>query len=102
MRFSDKICVVTGAGSGIGKAIAKQFAREGAKVAVLDLSEPNGSQTAREISTDHGQSIFLRCNVGDSGEIQAAIGAVLEKWGRIDILVNDAAMMTFKPIVELP
>ena len=102
MRFSDKVCVVTGAGSGIGKAIAKQFAREGGKVAVLDLSEPNGSQTAREISSEHGSAVFLRCNVGDSGEIQAAIRAVLGQWKRIDIVVNDAAMMTFKPIVELP
>ena len=50
MRFSDKVCVVSGAGSGIGKAAAKQFAREGGRVAVVDLNEQHGSQTVKEIS----------------------------------------------------
>jgi glucose 1-dehydrogenase len=102
MRFSDKVCVVTGAGSGIGKAVAKQFAREGGKITVVDLNEQHGNQTVQEIAGAKGEAIFAKCNVGDPAQIRSAIKATLDKWGRIDIVVNDAAMMTFVPIVDLP
>jgi glucose 1-dehydrogenase len=102
MRFSDRVCLVTGAGSGIGKAIASQFAKEGGKVVVIDISEPHGNQTVQEISSERGQAIFVRCNVGNSDEVQAAVRAAVAKWEHIDVVVNDAATMTFKPILELP
>src|SRR4051812_24745587 len=102
MRFSDRVCVVTGAGSGIGKAVAKQFASEGGKVAVLDLNEQHGNETVREIQAERGEAIFVKCNVGDPSEIQSAVRVALGKWQKIDVVVNDAAMMTFKPIIELP
>ena len=70
MRFSDKVCIVTGAGSGIGKATAKQFAREGGKVAVIDLNEEHGSQTVKEIHYAKGEAIFSKCDVGNSGDIR--------------------------------
>src|ERR1051326_7285288 len=102
MRFSNRVCIVSGAGSGIGKACAKQFGREGGKVTVVDLNEEHGNQTVREIATDKGEAIFAKCNVGDAGQIQTAIKATLDRWQKIDVVVNDAAMMTFKPVVELP
>ena len=102
MRFSGKVCLVTGAGSGIGKAVAKQFAREGGKVIAVDLNEQHGNATVQEIIAAKGEAIFAKCNVGDSAEIQSAIKATLDKWGKIDVVVNDAAMMTFQPILELP
>ncbi len=102
MRFSNRVCMVTGAGSGIGKACAKQFAREGGKVTVIDLNEQHGNQTVSEITGAQGEAIFAKCDVGDAGQIKAAIQSTLDKWKKIDIVVNDAAMMTFKPIVELP
>jgi NAD(P)-dependent dehydrogenase (short-subunit alcohol dehydrogenase family) len=102
MRFSGKVCLVSGAGSGIGKACAKQFAREGGKVAVIDLNEKDGNQTVQEITSEKGEAIFAKCNVGDPAEVKAAIKAATDKWQKVDIVVNDAAMMTFKPIVELP
>lgn len=102
MRFEGKVCLITGAGLGIGKATAKQFAREGGKVAVLDLNEGHGNQTVQEIMADKGQAFFQKCDVGKVDDIKAAIKAALDKWNRIDIVVNDAAMMTFKPIVDLP
>ena len=101
-RFSNKICIVTGAGSGIGKAVAKQFAAEGGKVLVVDLSEPNGNTTAEEIRGSGGEAAFAKCNVGDPQDVQAAVKTAVDKWGRIDVVVNDAAVMTFLPIVELP
>jgi glucose 1-dehydrogenase len=102
MRFQDKVCLVTGAGSGIGKAAAKQFAREGGKVAVVDLNEQHGNQTVQEIGAAKGEAIFAKCNVGEPAEIRSAIQATVHRWGKIDVVVNDAAMMTFVPIVDLP
>ncbi len=102
MRFSDKVCVVSGAGSGIGKAVAKQMAHEGGKVIVVDLNDQHGNQTVHEIASAKGDAMFVKCNVGDPAEIQAAVKSTIAKWSKIDVVVNDAAMMTFKPIVELP
>jgi len=102
MRFTDRVCLVTGAGSGIGKATAKQFAREGGKVVVIDLNEQHGNQTVQEIAAAKGEAIFVKCDVGKSAEIQAAVKMALDKWHKIDVIVNDAAMMTFKPVVDLP
>jgi NAD(P)-dependent dehydrogenase (short-subunit alcohol dehydrogenase family) len=101
MRFSEKVCVVSGAGSGIGKAVAKQFAREGGKVVVVDLNREHGDQTVQEIASAKGEAVFAKCNVGDEGEVRAAITIALDKWQKIDVVVNDAAMMTFEPILEL-
>lgn len=101
-RFKDKVCLVTGGGSGIGKATCRRFANEGAAVVVVDLNEEHGRQTVREIEQASALAIFARANVGDSKEVQASIKAGVDKWGKIDVVVNDAAMMTFKPIAELP
>jgi glucose 1-dehydrogenase len=94
--------MVTGAGSGIGKAVAKQMAQEGGKVTVIDLNEQHGNQTVHEITSAKGHAIFAKCDVGNTADIKAAVQATLDKWKKIDVVVNDAAMMTFKPIVELP
>src|SRR5690348_1166323 len=102
MRFSNKVCLVSGGGSGIGKAACKQFAREGGKVMVVDLNEQHGNQTVQEITGAQGEALFAKCDVGNPGEIQAAIKATVDQWGKIDVVVNDAAMMTFKPVIELP
>src|SRR5204863_5901978 len=101
MRFSGKVCVVTGAGSGIGKATALQLSREGGKVVVVDLNEEHGHQTIHDISAAHGESRFAKCNVGDPAEVHAAVQAAVRQWQKVDVVVNDAAMMTFKPIIDL-
>jgi glucose 1-dehydrogenase len=102
VRFKDKVCIVTGAGSGIGKATAKQFAAEGGKIEVIDLNEQHGNQTVQEIAAAKGEALFAKCNVGDPAEIKAAVNQAVQKWGHIDVVVNDAAMMTFQPITDLP
>jgi NAD(P)-dependent dehydrogenase (short-subunit alcohol dehydrogenase family) len=102
MRFTEKVCVVTGGGSGIGKAACVQFAREGGKVMVVDLNEEHGSGTVQEITQAKGVAVFARCDVGNPSEVQAVVQTAAGKWGKIDVLVNDAAMMTFKPIADLP
>jgi glucose 1-dehydrogenase len=102
MRFKDKVCLVTGGGSGIGKATCERIAREGGKVTVVDLKEDHGRQTARAIQAAGGEAIFSKTDVGSVDDIKASVDATVKKWARIDVVVNDAAMMTFKPIVELP
>jgi len=101
MRFTDKVCIVSGGGSGIGKAACLQMAREGGKVTVVDLND-DGNQTVGEIETAGGEAIFAKTDVSNSQQVQAAIKAAVDKWGKIDVIVNDAAMMTFTPIVDLP
>jgi len=102
VRFTDKVCVVTGGGSGIGKATALQFAREGGRVAIVDLNEQHGNGTVQDILRAKGQALFAKCNVGNPEEIKATVATVVDRWRRIDVVVNDAAMMTFKPVLELP
>lgn len=102
MRFKDKVCLVSGGGSGIGKATCKQFAREGGKVLVIDLNQDHGQQTVQEITHDKGEALFAKCDVGLPDQVKAVIKIAVDTWGKIDVVVNDAAMMTFKPVVDLP
>jgi NAD(P)-dependent dehydrogenase (short-subunit alcohol dehydrogenase family) len=101
MRFKDKVCLVSGGGSGIGKATCLRLAREGGRVAVLDIND-DGNETVQEITKAGGEAIFVKTDVSNSSQVQAAVKAAVDKWGAVHVAVNDAAMMTFKPIVELP
>lgn len=101
MRFTDKVCLVTGAGSGIGRATAQQFAAEGGKVVVIDRSEAGGTETVEIIQKEKGQAIFSKCDVGNENDIIASVQLALNTWQRIDVVVNNAAMMTFKKIIDL-
>lgn len=101
MRFSGKVCLVTGGGSGIGKATCVRMASEGGQVAVVDLHQASAQQTADEITAAGGQAIALEADVGNSPQVQAAIAATVAKYGKIDVIVNDAAMMTFTPILDI-
>lgn len=101
MRFTDKVCIVSGGGSGIGKATCLQLAGEGGRVVVVDITD-NSQQTVQEIEMAGGEAIFAKADVSSSQQVQAAVKAAVDKWGRIDVIVNDAAMMTFTPIVDLP
>ncbi len=101
MRFTDKVCLVTGGGSGIGRAACQRFASEGGKVVVVDLDPQHGQETADLIISAGGEALFAAANVGDSAQVQAAIKAGVDKWSKLDVIVNDAAMMTFTPIVDL-
>ena len=101
MRFQEKVCFVTGAGSGIGRATALRFAREGGKIAVVDLKPEGGTQTVKQIVDSGREAMFAQADVSDEQQVRRAVDATISRWGRIDVLVNDAAMMTFKPVLEL-
>ncbi len=102
MRFANKVCVVSGGGSGIGRSACERLAREGAKVAVVDVNEPHGRETVEHIERQGGDALFARADVARSGEVRAAIAAAVDRWHRLDVIVNDAAMMSFSPLLDLP
>ena len=101
MRFSNKVCIITGAGSGIGRATAQRMASEGGSIVVADRDEKGGNETVELITQQNGSAIFSKCDVGIEADIKATVDATLAKWGKIDVLVNNAAMMTFKKIIDL-
>lgn len=92
MRLKDKVAVVTGAGDGIGRAIALEFAREGAKVVVSDIDETTGGATVADITGAGGQARFVRCDVAKESEVQALIDMAEREFGRLDIMVNNAGI----------
>jgi nucleoside-diphosphate-sugar epimerase len=97
-RLRDKVTLVTGGARGIGRAICERFAAEGARVAVADLDATECAQVAGEI----GEGTFgVRLDVTNQGSIDAAVGAVVEKFGRIDVLINNAVVWELQPLLEM-
>jgi NAD(P)-dependent dehydrogenase (short-subunit alcohol dehydrogenase family) len=89
-RLDGKAAIVTGAGQGIGRGIALVLAREGARVAVVDVNPDTAASTEKEIETRGGRAVAIRCDVGIRAQADAAIAATAKAFGTIDILVNDA------------
>jgi len=91
-RLDNKVALITGGGSGIGKAAALCFARQGAIVCILDLDEQGGNAVETEIQQQRGEALFLPCNVADQAAVQQAVQHIAERYAAIDILVNNAAV----------
>jgi NAD(P)-dependent dehydrogenase (short-subunit alcohol dehydrogenase family) len=92
-RLQGKVAMVTGAGGGIGAGIAQRFAREGARVGVLDLRVEGCQEVVDAIRTAGGEALALGADVGDEAQVEAAIAGVRESFGSVDVLVNNAAVM---------
>ncbi|MFD2470938.1 SDR family NAD(P)-dependent oxidoreductase [Amycolatopsis silviterrae] len=98
MRLADKVTLITGASSGMGRAAAHTFAREGATVVVTDVEDADGTAVAEEIRATGGQAEYRRLDVTDEASWTAAIADVLERYGKLDVLVNNAGISgTFDP-----
>lgn len=101
MRLKNKTAIVTGAASGIGKAIAKSFVEEGAQVAIFDLHEDRARQAAQEISPD-GRAFGIACDVGHADPVNAAFDDAEQRFGQpADILVNNAGLIRQSPIIDM-
>jgi len=92
MRLKDKVVIVTGAGDGIGKVIALECAREGAKIAVSSRRAVNGQPVADDIVKSGGKAFFIKCDISVENEVKALIDAAIDTYGRIDVLINNAGV----------
>jgi 3-hydroxybutyrate dehydrogenase len=100
MRLQDKVAIVTGAASGIGKEIALVFAREGAKVAIADLNRQAADATAREIDSTGKRAIGVVMDVTDERQVDVGTAEVIETFGALDVLVSNAGIQIVAPIVD--
>ena len=101
MRLKDKVALITGAASGIGRASALTFAREGAKVVVVDIQEKASEETAATIREAGGVATAFGADVTDATAVQGMINAAVEAYGRLDILFNNAGMIVRGTILDV-
>ena len=99
-RLKHKVAVISGGAGGAGRAAALLFAREGARVAILDLQEEAGASTVTEIESAGGEAQFLRTDVSQEADVTAAVTAVMDSFGCIDVLFNHAGTLIVKPFLE--
>jgi 3-hydroxybutyrate dehydrogenase len=102
MSLKGKVAVVTGAGSGIGRAIALALAKEGAAVCIADMDEAGGRRVAGEVAATGVRAHFVRTDVSQSGPVRAMVDDTVKTLGRLDVLVNNAGLQYVAPIVEYP
>lgn len=101
MRLKDKSALITGAAQGLGAAIARRFAEEGARVLICDVNAEAGEATVAAIKSAGGSAAFQRLDVTDEASWVAAIKAAVERFGRLDVLVNNAGINIREPIEEM-
>ncbi|MEV4782644.1 3-hydroxybutyrate dehydrogenase [Burkholderia sp. LMU1-1-1.1] len=102
MKLKDKVCVVTGAASGIGKEIALIYAREGGKIVIADLNLEAAQATADELKAAGKQAMAVAMNVTDEAQVNAGIAEVIAAWGQIDVLVSNAGIQIIHPVEDFP
>ncbi|WP_288484640.1 3-hydroxybutyrate dehydrogenase [uncultured Novosphingobium sp.] len=99
MRLKDKACIVTGAASGIGNAIAKRFASEGGRVAIADLNAEASQKAADEIKAKYGvDALGIAMDVTSEDQVNAGVAQVVEAWGGVDVLVSNAGIQIVNPV----
>lgn len=101
-RFQNQVVLVTGGASGIGQAIAEAFAAEGAKIAVLDLNGERAQAFAAELQAKGTEAFGYGCDVSDEEVLNRGIDQTVERFGRLDVLINNAGLQHVSPIEEFP
>ena len=91
-QLDGKVALITGAGSGIGRASALVFAREGAKVALADIVVEGGEETVRMVKEAAGEAFFIKADVSNAADVEAMVNTVVETYGRIDCAYNNAGI----------
>jgi 3-hydroxybutyrate dehydrogenase len=102
MKLKNKVCIITGAASGIGKEIALTFAREGARIAVADVNRDAAQATAAEIGKTGASAMGIVMNVTDEEQVNAGVAEVVRAWGGVDVLVSNAGIQIIHPLEAFP
>jgi len=100
MKLQGQVAIITGAGRNIGKAMAKLFAAEGAKIAVIEMHEGRGQSVIAEITNAGQEAMLVLCDVAKSSDVEAMVTKVVARFGGVDILVNNAALTDHANIFE--
>jgi NAD(P)-dependent dehydrogenase (short-subunit alcohol dehydrogenase family) len=100
MPLENKVAIVTGGAKGIGLAIGRRFAAEGARVVLADVNEDAGSRAVEEIGA-LGAVRFVRCDVGETADVENLVGSTVQSWGGIDVLVNNAGIVHAADFLEV-
>ncbi|MBO0586972.1 SDR family oxidoreductase [Sporosarcina sp. E16_8] len=101
MKLQDKVAIITGGAGGIGKGMATSFVKEGAKVVIVDLNGELGEQVIKELQVYQPESIFIQANLAEHDQLSEIVKKTVEKFGKLDILVNNAHASTNKPFEEI-
>ncbi len=102
MRLKDKVALVTGAASGIGRATAALFGQEGAKVMCADLDAEGAERVAQQITGSGGEAASLQADVSQAADVERMVRQTVERWQRLDVLVNNAGILFLSPITQVP
>lgn len=101
MNLKEKVAIVTGARRGMGRTHALALAKAGAKVTVVDISQEGCQMVVEEIKKAGGEAMAIKCDVSKKDEVDEMIKKTIERWGKIDILINNAGICQFKPFLEI-
>ena len=102
MKLKDKVCIVTGAASGIGKEIAMTYAREGGKVVIADMNKAAAQTAADEINAAGGTAMAVAMDVTDEAQVNAAVAEAVAAYGGVDVLVSNAGIQIVHPVEDFP
>ena len=101
MKLENRVAIITGGGSGIGQTSAILFAKEGAKIVVVDINENNGLDTIDKIKSNGGESCFIKTDVSDVKDVKNSIKYAVDQYSKIDVLFNNAGIVKPMPFLEI-
>lgn len=101
MRLDNKVAIITGGGTGIGKETALLFAKEGAKIVITDINQESGQQVVKEIKENGGEALFIRHDVSKEDDWKLVAEETIKGFGKVDVLFNNAGIYMIKPVAEI-